>query len=350
MTRPNQQNRAFTLVELLVVIAIIGILVALLLPAVSAAREAARKMSCQNNLKQIGLAMRTYEITYKNLPLQGMYFWQRQSKNPYTWIESDHGSQLVKLLPFLGHDPLYRQLNFSLTGRRRGWWSNFATVPGGPIPPGPRWAHANQIDGFLCPSSPASPFLHRQDDGYNPAMSNYAFNLGSQRMPSRWCHNRYPGNYFGTGPAPHGNDARGYRSSGITLRGAWAARLQDVTDGESQVIFAGEILYHKADIAGLGWLGFNTLWFATTAPINYPINGIGEKHFNQLTINGVYTPCAHWGNWTTSQGFKSQHKGGAQFVFVDGSVQFLSDSIDYLTYQRLGDRRDGEPLGEEWKN
>ncbi|HCP85788.1 MAG TPA: hypothetical protein DIT88_15400, partial [Planctomycetaceae bacterium] len=60
--------------------------------------------------------------------------------------------------------------------------------------------------------------------------------------------------------------------------------------------------------------------------------------------------CTHFKTWNTSQAFKSRHKGGAQFVFVDGSVQFLSDSIDYMTYQRLGDRRDGEPLGEEWKN
>lgn len=345
----RKPNAAFTLVELLVVIAIIGILVALLLPAVSAAREAARKMSCQNNLKQIGLAMRTYETTYKRLPHTGLYFWQRQSRNPYVWVESDHGSPLVRLLPFLEQDPLYKQLNFALTGRRRGWWSNFQTVPGGPIPPGPRWAHANKIDGFLCPSSPASPFLFRQDDGYSPAMSNYGFSMGAQRSISRWCQ-QFTGNVFGTGPAPHGNDARGYRASGIMLRGCWAARLQDITDGESQVIYAGEVLTHKGDILTLGWFTFNGLWVATTGPINYPINGIGEKHFNQLTINGVYTPCSHWGNWNTSQGFKSQHKGGAQFVFTDGSVQFLSDSIDYMTYQRLGDRRDGKPLGEEWKN
>ena len=107
----TRKRLGFTLVELLVVIAIIGILVALLLPAVSAAREAARKMSCSNNLKQIGLALRTYHNTYGQLPTNGYYQWTRHSNNPYTWHGSSRGSVLTKLLPFLEQDPLYNQLN-----------------------------------------------------------------------------------------------------------------------------------------------------------------------------------------------------------------------------------------------
>ncbi|MDE0818612.1 MAG: DUF1559 domain-containing protein, partial [Pirellulaceae bacterium] len=134
IVRTRKRSKGFTLVELLVVIAIIGILVALLLPAVSAAREAARKMSCSNNLKQIGLAMRTYHNTYGHLPTNGYYQWTRQSNNPYTWHGSSRGSVLTKLLPFLELDPLYNQLNQEMAGTRRSnpynGWSLFETNAG----------------------------------------------------------------------------------------------------------------------------------------------------------------------------------------------------------------------------
>ena len=99
-----------------------------------------------------------------------------------------------------------------------------------------------------------------------------------------------------------------------------------------------------------GWFHYNTMWAATVGPINYPIVGIGEPGFAWANARQPLNPhsCTHWKNWSTSQSFKSAHKGGAQFVFVDGSVQFLSENIDYITYQRLGDRRDGEPIPEEW--
>ena len=112
MKKPRNRRRAgFTLVELLVVIAIIGILVALLLPAVQAAREAARKMSCGNNLKQLGIAMHNYHESYKRLPATGLFHWTRQSRNGHTWYNTSRGSQLVKLLPFMEEEPLYSKLD-----------------------------------------------------------------------------------------------------------------------------------------------------------------------------------------------------------------------------------------------
>ena len=136
--------------------------------------------------------------------------------------------------------------------------------------------------------------------------------------------------------------------SGVFSRATWSARFRDVTDGESQVIAVGETLPHKGDHLKNGWMHHNSIWCMTTGPINYPVYGLGEPGFNQ--VNAQFPGCSNWRNWSTSQGFKSQHKGGAQFVLVDGSVQFLSENIDYVTYNRLGDRRDGGPLGEQWKN
>ena len=112
MKQRTGTRRGFTLVELLVVIAIIGILVALLLPAVQAAREAARKMSCSNNLKQLGIAMHNYHESYKTFPYNGAYTWTRQSNNGFRWSATQRGSVLVKLLPFMEQDTIYKQLDF----------------------------------------------------------------------------------------------------------------------------------------------------------------------------------------------------------------------------------------------
>lgn len=343
----SRKRRGFTLVELLVVIAIIGILVALLLPAVAAAREAARKMSCGNNLKQIGLSLRNYHGTYGRFPTNGMFFWGNQSKNAHTWYNSSRGSVFVKLLPFMEQDPLYNQMNFSMAGTSRPVRFEEQQDATG------KWWRANLIPSFICPSANVDPYISGSNPKTDPAVGCYNPSLGASAMNSRggWCID-YPGNIFGTGPAGHGNEARAYRLSGPFARGHWAAKFRDITDGESQVIAMGEIIPTQSDHQRNGWFHFNSTWSATAAPINYPVVKIGDPGFAWYGQSQPLNPhgCTHFANWQTSIGFKSAHKGGAQFVLCDGSVQFLTENIDYITYQRLGDRRDGQPLPEEWNN
>ena len=159
MKQRIRKDRGFTLVELLVVIAIIGILVALLLPAVQAAREAARKMSCGNNLKQLGIAMHNYHETYKTLPHNGAFSWTRQSNNGYRWSNTQRGSVLVKLLPFIELDVIYNNLDFeseAVTGLKTGpdrinpWWLQLNPTTG-------VMYRAEIIPSFICPSADVDP-------------------------------------------------------------------------------------------------------------------------------------------------------------------------------------------------
>jgi prepilin-type N-terminal cleavage/methylation domain-containing protein/prepilin-type processing-associated H-X9-DG protein len=309
------RRRAFTLVELLVVIAIIGILIALLLPAVQAAREAARRSQCTNHLKQWGLAMHNYHDTYKSFATGTRD--QDPANTPVLriWNPGNHrkGSQLVKLLPFVEASSLYDQLD-----QRGDVNAQLAALGYGPDEP----------PTVRCPSD--------DYENLNTGQSNYAPSMGNQRMSGRSC-TAYPGNNFGNGPTGHGSTRDGGNISGCFSRYDWAAKFRDIKDGTSNVILMGEIRPECGDHHRGGWMNPNALWTATTAPINFetcPGEGAG---------NSGTDGCNAQGNWQTSQGFKSQHPGGANFLFADGSVQFLPETIDYLTYQRLGDRRDNQP-------
>lgn len=336
------KNRGFTLVELLVVIAIIGILVGLLLPAVQAAREAARRMSCSNNLKQFGLALHNYESAHKSFPV-GSFPHQNGWGNSYS-----QGSQLVKLLPFVEQAPVWSTLDFANVhafggpghpgGGVTAQMSNiglghraWATVPN---------AVQSDLAIFRCPSDSFTNLPVQ-------SMANYALSMGNQRMEDGGRCPGINGNNFNTAPAGLGDigaAANGNRISGITSRfGQWTAKLRDLTDGTSNVIAMGEYRPKCGDHSFyFTWSHWNTSWIATTAPINFQTCG-GEGLGKDDTTGGA-EDCNHFRTWNMSMGFKSLHTGGAQFVLGDGSVHFIPAGIDYLTYQRLGDRRDGQPV------
>jgi prepilin-type processing-associated H-X9-DG protein len=131
----------------------------------------------------------------------------------------------------------------------------------------------------------------------------------------------------------------------------WAANFRDITDGTSNTIMMGEVRPQCGDHLRNGWMHFNAMWVATTSPINFKIFCVQEDNgWNSPTpppgANPTQPGCNHFQMWTTGMGFKSRHAGGAHFVLADGSVKFLSENIDYVTYQRLGDRRDGGVIGD----
>ncbi|MGI9457603.1 MAG: DUF1559 domain-containing protein [Aeoliella sp.] len=307
------KRAAFTLVELLVVIAIIGILVALLLPAVQAARESARRTGCSNNLKQFALALQNYHTLHGRFPSNSR------------WWSGDgirrKGSVHVQLLPFVEGDTFHDRLDFE--GDVVAQIENDEDL------------RTTLISFMRCPSD---EYPGLSPDGLPP--TNYGTSVGAQKT---WGHcNTYPGNTFGNGPSNDGNSEDGSEISGIFSRRGWSASIREITDGTTNTIAMGEALPGcSTSIQAPWWLGGQ--WYSGTAPpINFPTCP-GEGLGNDGTPS---RNCNSWNNWVTDGGFKSRHPGGAQFAFCDGSVLFLQEDIDYLDYQRRGDRRDGTVDGE----
>jgi prepilin-type N-terminal cleavage/methylation domain-containing protein len=331
MRRTKRVRYAFTLIELLVVIAIIAILIALLLPAVQQAREAARRTQCKNNLHQFGLALHNYHDVAQQFPCS-IWVWEGTGAPAPHWSDSSRGSYLCQILPYIDQAPLYNALNFNAVGPAWGP-TNFEGLTDAK---GKLYRHY-LIPAFQCPSETSSAII-----GHS-ARNNYAMSIGAQQMDSNagMCPQYvFGGGFFNNGSVGHANGIRADQISGIVSRMSWAANFRDITDGTSNTIAMGEIRPLCGDHTINGWMHFNANWIATTAPINYPIRCWGEGGFPGAN------DCNNWSNWSTSQGFKSMHTGGAHFLLCDGAVRFLSENVDYRTYQALGDRRDGKPIGE----
>jgi prepilin-type N-terminal cleavage/methylation domain-containing protein/prepilin-type processing-associated H-X9-DG protein len=300
----------FTLVELLVVIAIIGILIALLLPAVQAAREAARRAQCTNNLKQFGLALHNYHDTYGCFPM-GWMIDRSHTGNPSGW-----GWQ-VYLLPFIEQGTLFDGMDPNKNSLYNVSNNNLN-------PPIDRVILRTDIDGTRCPSDDReSPNPNRTlscAGNYRVATSNYICSKG----------------FFNEG-------GWGSRNNNGVLYGISDVKFRDIKDGTSQTFAVGERcdLHDAANWAGPGGLGNGA---NVTSPVSYP-------------MNGTNTNC-----------FSSYHPGGANFLFCDGSVTLISETIEYNricnrawnntnrncvdnnainmgVFQLLGMRKDGVPIG-----
>lgn len=333
-----RKQRAFTLVELLVVIAIIGILVGLLLPAVQAAREAARRMQCGNNLKQIGLALHNYESAFKKLP-PGAYGANPLKGEP-SGEDDDGFGWMVSLLPLIEQQALYETIrpngHFGVLGNQSIRSRVYPEIPVGQV-----FRGGDQIvPTYRCPSS-ALP----------------------DRVPATWL---VPGSgLVGAGaiPAQHpmsiGHATSDYKGAGGSCNGdfgvlhkLWEApptRYRDVTDGLSNTIAVAESSYVTTSTSASRrrteaptafrdwptWIGMFGDGADETIRVNgrtnSPINGQVNPNTMAFAIND---DCAF-----------SYHAGGAQFAFCDGSVHFISENISMATYCNLHDKRDGVPIG-----
>jgi prepilin-type N-terminal cleavage/methylation domain-containing protein len=337
--------RGFTLVELLVVIAIIGILVALLLPAIQAAREAARRSQCQNNLKQITLALLNFHDTKKEFP-RGAYTAASPDLN-YKKNEEDGLGWASKTLPYIEEQAVYDRIaRNNVPGYQTDAWQpgifkaafpTFAPIGGGDT----------VIAAFLCPSVD----LPKQV----PDGSLYGT----------------PSSYGNTGyGVSHYKASRGHCDRGMFLRKSEAlnvtecididingdgalndadkvtkdrysrVRIQDVLDGTSKTIAVGEAAYYTTLENFPMWLGTwkedGSIMFKTQDAINCNLGGprpfpLSAEDIIKLPSGSTQDDCAY-----------SWHVGGAFFGYVDGSTHFLSDAIELRTFALLGDRMDGE--------
>jgi prepilin-type processing-associated H-X9-DG protein len=303
---------------LLVVIAIIAVLIALLLPAVQQAREAARRSQCKNNLKQFGLAFANYHDTYNRFPQGGVQGC------------CDHGpniSYMVRLFPYIDQGPIYNQVNMS--------------APNG-TSPFPNNIQLTSLSVAICPSDSQG---YPGNSTGSWTVTNYDGSAGSEAFSNNGPSNNYP-----SPPAlvnTWGDDAwaNPQNCSGMGTRGGPSIAMKDVSDGTSNVILMGEVLprcHDHAPNGGLWWNNGQSFHAGTAAPINdftvCPWAQPSQIRFANCSKN---LQC-----WNESWAFKSFHTGGAQFLFVDGSVHFLSENINYLTYQYLGGKSDGNVVGD----
>jgi prepilin-type N-terminal cleavage/methylation domain-containing protein len=324
-----RRQPAFTLVELLVVIAIIGVLVALLLPAIQAAREAARRSSCQNNLRQLGVAMQNYYSSHKIYPPNSPWW----IDPPTVLAEDRKGNMLVKLLPYLEESTVSDRLD--IKGDVIGQFEDKKNVD------------LRQV-GLKVLRCPSDEFPALSDEPtYNPsghAVTNYAPSVGAQATFSaknnKACP-EYPGNIFGLLQDSHANTHERNKTSGLFSRQGWSATIQQIEDGTSHTIAMGEVLPTcNFEFIRFGWWDSWPMYVCTTPPINFDSCRQTDPVFPHPADAGCDTNF----NYNTSAGFKSKHPGGANFTLADASVQFITENIDYRNYQRLGERRDGEAV------
>ena len=356
--RIHQRRPAFTLIELLVVIAIIAVLIALLLPAVQAAREAARRISCTNNLKQIGLALHNYESANSVFPPGRI--------NTYVAGNGHCWGAYSQMLPFLEQQSIFNAMNFSMNPDPD--YTTSSSVVN-------KTAAVMTLNTFLCPSDGGKTLV--QVGGGLYSVHNYLLNVGS--------------GYSVVQNPPAGMDP----PNGILFENS-AVRFAAITDGTSQSIvisetirstagaptgFIGLAIFQQDPLGGFVITGNNTAGngppitsdadYATRCLTNsppgfQPTRGVkwlygapGHSMYNhRRPPNDKRYDCrgglphsdkspADWLNLSLNITSRSRHPGGVNSLFCDGHVQFIKDSVSVTTWQALGSRNGGEVISSD---
>ncbi len=340
----SRPSSAFTLIELLVVIAVIGVMVGLLLPAVQAAREAARRMQCGNNLRQIGLAIHNYESAFRRLPIGWNGTFSVSQNTTFRW------SYLAAILPYVEEGNTFERLDLGLT----------LYPPGGGQPPRPQHVPtiSKTVQTYLCPSD-----LGRS--------------IGSATVTDS-----APTNYvacFGSGvnglTDPSDDGVMDRRADGIFSSEVWR-KFSDCLDGTSNTIAVSETLIgfgggdpiasERPDpqlfmalivpLTQVTIANCDRQWPEAPSAINRFPSTRGRlwagQGYENTAYNHYFSPnakkydCFFW----VAQGFKaarSHHTGGVTALRLDGSTQFMTDSVNAPLWRALATRSGGEVIAEE---
>ena len=376
----SSSRRGFTLIELLVVIAIIAVLIALLLPAVQSAREAARRAQCTNNLKQIGLALHNYHTTNDVFPLGTSFNPVDTANDPGVWAS---WSAQALMLGYFEQGPLYNAINFSWGPLATGTTTSDGT---GGIN---TTATHTLITSFVCPSDPFA-------GGGQQNINNYASCFGTTGLPL------YIVNWSAPGGPPYYNQQPSGSTGMFTFAIPYGVR--HCTDGTSNTVAYAEWLvgdgrgvvlgganppsrYRGNLMSGVASVGVDpgTIYDAFSNPQDILLNlqncatqfqttttgitdlkgwrwGLGASGYSMFNV--LQTPNDHqypiggcrenfavgsnsWPDASFSIGAASNHPGGCNVLFADGSVRFVKDSINRMTWWGLGTKASGEVISSD---
>ncbi len=312
------RHRGFTLIELLVVIAIIATLVAILLPAVQQAREAARRSTCKNNLKQFGIALHNYHDTHKVFPAAIIFDTSKSDWWNYTGV-----SWGAHILPYIEQPALYDRINFNV--QKPATDASNASV------------RTSDIPIFRCPTDPGT----RPVSDRGP--TSYVVCTGNNNSQTVW-----------------GGGGTSQNNGNTVMYGNSSTNFANITDGTSNTMVISECLIGVKYVETQTYDYANIPFCLENTPTATYNNRRGTSWFTMYADRGptfAYTtqvpPNGLWdvGSCTRSLSTynadaQSMHKGGVQTVLGDGAVRFISENIHLPTWQNLGNMRDGQVLGE----